>query len=396
MFINLGVVMQRNVVVAIRASVLLLSFVAINFSLTVNAMELDVTGYSTLLGSYTDSTIGKTYEHDYADKYLNFTHQSRAGIQFNSKINDNFEFSLTLLMEGADNYQARADWFYATYEANEDLHFRFGRLKVPFYMVSNYIDVGHAYPWVTPPQEVYSTNLIHSADGVELVYDTTTSGGINFLFELYFGTSKNEDILSPAIVDDDKINKVVPGLTTRRFAKGDKVFFDADNMVGFEALVSTGSITLRTGYYQALIDAKEFNITGERTSVASIGLIIDWHHLLIYSEAIVRDSSDTADVLFADQEASYITLGYRFDHFLPYMTSAQIDGGANESIHALRQTSFGVGFRYEINESTDFKFEVINVKPTSKEGDIDTYGLFDNATGGETANIYAMTIDILF
>ncbi len=383
--------MQRNVVRSIRTGLLLLICNVFYFPSIVNATDLEVTGYSTLLGTYTDANADNIYEHDYADKYVNFTHQSRAGIQFNSKINEDFEFSLTLLMEGSDNYKARADWFYATYAASEDLHFRFGRLKVPFFMVSNYIDIGHAYPWVTPPQEVYSTNLIGSADGIELVYDTITDGGTNWLFELYMGSSKNEDVLSPAVIDDTDPSNPALG-----YNSGDKIFFDADNMVGFEALVSRGGFTFRTGYYQALIDAKDFKISAERSSIASVGVIVDWHHFVLYSEYIVRDSSDKVDVLFADQAASYITFGYRFGHVLPYITSAKIDGGNQESIHALRQTSIGGGMRYEINDSTDVKFEVINVKPTSKPGDIGDYGLFDNKVNGETANVYAVSLDILF
>jgi len=388
--------MQRNVIMSVRAIFLFCSFSSLCFSSVVNAAELEVTGYSTLLGTYTDADNDNTYDHDYADKYLNFTHQSRAGIQFNSKINEDFEFSLTLLMEGSDNYTARADWFYATYAANEDNHFRFGRLKVPFFMVSNYIDIGHAYPWVTPPKEVYSTNLIHSTDGIEYVYETLTDGGTNLLFELYFGTSKNEDILSPAVIGDDKINPIIAATGVPQYSTGDEVFFDADNMIGFEALISKGGFTFRTGYYQAVIDAKDFAISGEKTAIASVGLIVDWHHFILYSEYIDRNSSDKADVLFADQTASYVTLGYRFSHILPYVTSAKIDSGKNESVHALRQTSVTVGFRYEINDSTDFKFEVINAKPTSKAGDIGIYGLFDNDTNGQSANIYAMSIDILF
>jgi len=397
--------MQRIVVGTFRVSILVFSFLVFNIPLSLNAVELEVTGYSTLLveytdAKYTDNTTGLTennvYEHDYADKYLNFTHQSRAGIQFNSKITEDFDFSLTLLMEGSDNYKARADWFYATYAANEDLHFRFGRLKVPFFMVSNYIDIGHAYPWVTPPQEVYSTNLIRSADGVELVYDTVTDGGTNLLFELYFGTSKDEDILSPAIINDPNVNPGVPNSADPpKYVLGDKVFFDADNLIGFEALIAHGGFTFRTGYYQALIDAKEFGISGEETSIASVGIIIDWHHFVLYSELVKRDSSEKADVLFADQTASYVTIGYRFSHVLPYMTGAKIDGDES-SIHALRQTSIGAGIRFEINDSTDFKFEVINVKPKSNSGDIGAFGLFDHDTNGESANVYAMSLDFLF
>ncbi|MFV2059088.1 MAG: hypothetical protein ACC653_00310 [Gammaproteobacteria bacterium] len=381
--------MQRNVVMSVRASLLFILFIVFNFPLVVNALDLEVTGYSTLLGTYTDADPNNIYEHNYADKYVDFTHQSRAGVQFNSKINEDFEFSLTLLMEGSDNYTARADWFYATYAASEDTHFRFGRLKVPFYMVSNYIDIGYAYPWVTPPPEVYSTNLIGSVDGIELVYDTTTDSGTNWLFELYFGSSKNDDILSPAVIDDATN-------PTAGFKKGDKILFDSHNMIGFEALVSRGGFTFRTGYYQALVDATEFAISGEITSVASVGVIVDWHHFVLYSEIVTRDSSDKVDVLFADQTASYVTFGYRFGHILPYITSAKIDGGNQQSIHALRQSSIGGGIRYEVSDSTAVKMEILNVKATSKAGDIGDYGLFNDPMLGQSANIYAMSLDILF
>lgn len=370
-----------------------------------SAATLDVTGYASILGTYTDANgvprdgdTSKTaadnaYEHDYADKYVNFTHRSRVGLQFNSEISKDFDFHLTLLMRGNDNYQTHADWFYGSYHVTEDVSFRFGRLKVPFFMVSNYVDVGHAYPWVTPPQEVYASNLINSADGVEFVYETELFGSI-FLFNLYAGSSKNEDILAASFINDDKQNGVI---TPTKYKSGDKVFFDSDSMVGTEISFGGDQLTVRFGYTSALIDADDFNISGAHTALASVGLIIDWHSFVLYSEYIDRDSDDEADVLFADQVAGYVTMGYRFAHVLPYVTFASIDKGKDKSEHSIIQTSITGGFRYEINDTTDFKFEVSQISPDSETGDVGRFGLFDKAVpGDENPLVFAMSLDILF
>jgi len=135
----------------IRIAFLLLFIPLINK--TIQATEIEVSGYATVLAGYTDEKEAG-YNNLLAKNHVNFTNNSLAGLQFNANMYKDVDFSLTVLMEGVDEYIAHTDWFYITYTATNNSSLRFGRLKVPFFMVSNYIDIGHAYPWVSPPPEV--------------------------------------------------------------------------------------------------------------------------------------------------------------------------------------------------------------------------------------------------
>lgn len=358
------------------------------FITTVNATEIDVTGYATVLAGYTDEKKAG-YNDLLATNHLDFTNRSLAGLQFNAEMYKNVDFSLTLLMEGADEYIAHTDWFYITYSATQDTSFRFGRLKVPFFMVSNYIDIGHAYPWVSPPPEVYDVRMAKSADGMEYIYDTDLFGG-TFLFDAYVGTGKHHQNLSASFIHDPTVN-------TANYTTGDKINYNLHDLVGFETSLSSDSVTFRIGHYQSKFNTTEFNIENSKMRFNSVGLIIDWKNFLLYSEYITRESEDNVQFLFPDQNSGYLTLGYKISDFLPYITFAKMDKGKNKNEYNLLQESTTLGIRYNLNSRMDIKFQAAKITPEKNDGDIGQFGLFDQEIAlNEEPIVYTMSLDILF
>ncbi|MDR9437683.1 MAG: hypothetical protein RI563_12445, partial [Thiohalophilus sp.] len=97
---------------------------------------------------------------------------------------------------------------------------------------------------------------------------------------------------------------------------------------------------------------------------------------------------------FPDQEAYYLTLGYRVDRFLPYVTYAKIDEGDFKSSVAQVQESMALGLRTEIGDASAIKFEIMNSEPQANSAG-GTYGLFNKGTV-EDGNIYTVTFDTIF
>jgi len=59
-----------------------------------------------------------------------------------------------------------------SYEINDSTQINAGKLRIPFYRYSDFLDVGYAYPWARPPQTVY--NLVFSTfDGLSIVNNHT-------------------------------------------------------------------------------------------------------------------------------------------------------------------------------------------------------------------------------
>lgn len=365
------------------------SFFSLYLISTVNAGQIDVTGYASLIGTKIDVQ-DVTYWNEYAKNYIDYTHQSRIGLQFNTDIINDLEFSLTLLGEGNKEYLARTAWFYGTYIISKNTSIRFGRLKVPVLMVSNYIDIGHAYPWISPPPEVYSLNMIESSDGLEYIHETDIFNS-TLLLNTYIGSDQNKHYLSPSFIIDSDVNKAF------KYKAGDKINFESHELFGFELSLATNNITFKIAGNQAIIASNELNITKARMSLNSIGLILDINNFVLYSELVYRETDAALQPIFPDQKSKYITFGYRISKFLPYFTVATIAKGKRKSKYAVKQQSTSFGVRYDVNSKMDIKFQASKIKPGFDNGDIGRYGLFDQVIArNRQLNVFSMSVDILF
>jgi len=365
--------------------------VFLNVFLVTNVVagKIDITGYASLIGTKTDAE-NATYWNDHAGKHVDFTHHSLIGLQLNTEVVDDLELSVTLLGKGKEEYSAEFAWFYATYTVTDNSSIRFGRLKVPIFMVSNYIDIGHAYPWVTPPPEAYSINVIDSNDGLEYIFESDLFGS-TFLFNTYVGSDKNKHNLSPSYINSNDNTKIP------KYETGDKIQFDAHDIFGLEISFATDYVTFRASHNQAIIDSEELSISGARMSFGGFGIIIDVSNFVLYAEAVHRFSTDEMQAAFPDQNSEYVTLGYKISKFMPYVTYASIDKGKKKTKYGLIQESTSLGLRYDVNTKMAIKLQATQTKPGFETGDIGRYGLYDQEIkAGEEPNVYSMSFDILF
>ncbi|MDY6981336.1 MAG: hypothetical protein SV201_15805, partial [Pseudomonadota bacterium] len=362
-------------------------------SLPVQAVEVTVSGYASFAGTYSDSEDASgasvPYYFELADDTARFdTEDNDIGLQFSASVSEKVDMTVVLHAQGgADNYDIDTQWAYASYHFNNELELRMGKYKGPFYMISDYKDVGYAYPWVRPPLEVYSTNPIEALSGLDLIWQKNV-GDLRYLFEVYVGNGTHGARVLPQVAD----NWTGPP----SLSAGDPIEFETPKSRGINASVSGDIGTFRLGYYETDVNAASFGLNEESGSFGSVGFTIDWNDMVVYSEYIVRDTQDTSTMqsAFPDQEAYYLTLGYRVDRFLPYVTYAKIDEGDFKSPVAQVQESMALGMRTEIGDASAIKFEIMNVEPQANSAG-GTYGLF-NAGTVEDGNIYTVTFDTIF
>ena len=359
----------------------------------VSLAEVEISGYLTFAATYADSD--NTNDVSYYNALANTDHvdfdsrNNHVGVQLYSALTDKVSVTLALTAEGGQSgYNVEPEWAYGTYQFNPDWGLRMGRFKGPFYMVSDYRDVGYAYPWVRPPEEVYSTNPIKSINGLDLVFQKTHQE-VNYLLEIYGGSRTNETLVnanSPFI--PLLCPTCPPGYTDLAFE------FETYDSVGINASVGTEAITFRAGYYNTKVDVPGFFI-GESGSFAGVGLIVDWRNLVFYSEYVTRDTDPNVEGAFPDQNAWYATLGYRLLSFLPYVTYAEIDEGADKSFFAFKQSSAALGLRWDIDDAADIKFEVKQTDPEVSAALGGKVGLWD-APQVDKGNVYTITFDTIF
>ncbi len=382
-----------------RIAILVCMLVGLHMPIA-NAFEnFEFSGYMTVMGTYAkvekkaNPAQNTKYDNSFAADQLDFdTRGNTIGFQASAGVTDKMDVTLVLQALGGNNqYDIAAEWAYASYSATDDVSIRLGRFKGPFFMVSEYSTVGYAYPWVTLPHEVYSTNPMTAVTGIDVVYNTEL-GNWDFLFELYTGSGNHKATALPTFVASTANTcSSCPGLSN-----GATVNFSTNEMVGFNTSIGTRGFTLRAGYFSTSVDIPSFGISTARGSFGGLGLIVDWRDVLLYSEYIVRDTSAELVAAFPDQKAWYTTLGYRFGDFMPYFTIGGMDEGRDASPYAVKQSSVTVGFRYEVGPTSAIKFEAQQAKTDSVSGSTDKYGLFDDPVMNDKGNIFSASFDLIF
>jgi hypothetical protein len=104
------------------------------------------------------------------DDTLSFDRQTSAALQAVKPLDDELSVTAQVFSEGRDhNYAANLRWLYLTWQPEDHSRFRIGRIGMPFYYYSDFMDVGYAYHWALLPHDVYLYNT--TVVGVNYVYN---------------------------------------------------------------------------------------------------------------------------------------------------------------------------------------------------------------------------------
>ena len=232
------------------------------------------------------------------------------GLQIFSNVNDKVSFTGQLLAKGViDSYSLDAHWAFVDYHPRSDLSIRAGRLVLPVMMVSEFVDVGYAYPWARPPMEVYSGIPLTSYSGIDMLY-TAHIGDNNLIIQPYMGSIP----ASSNIGLDVKTDLGIGLNTTFQFEYG----FLRAHVMQVKG-VSGSDPSTGSGF---IMDAQ----------MVAIGADLEFGNVVVISEYIKKEFEFTGLEPFSEVsgEAGYLTLGYRMGKFLPHITFASGDNDVDQ------------------------------------------------------------------
>lgn len=266
------------------------------------------------------------YNRVFDTKNWSVTQQSRMGLQMLYKIDDETSVTAQLVSRAAEDYRTQLEWAYLTRKLTDSTTVRFGRMRTPFYLYSESLEVGFAYPWTRPPEDVYNvpTSGFTGADirqSFELG-DWTGSVGA------FTGASQQQrNFLLDATVD-------------------------FRNIVGVNANAAYGDFSFRAGYAGADFELQydksavlyqNFNAAVKAVLPAGdparldqtlhgefggVGFQYDNGSMFFMTE--VTDLKYTRGV-FDGRFGAYASAGYRFGKFTPYFTVGKYQSTAGSS-----------------------------------------------------------------
>lgn len=238
------------------------------------------------------------------------------GVQGSLSLRNDTEATVQVIVE--ENYQndvkPRLAWAFLRHDLKPNLTVRAGRLRTPFFMHSDSLNINFAHPWVRPPVEVYGLNPVSDLDGVDMLYRTYL-GGFNVEVQPYFGYGKVK-------FPDGKANLDHTGGISINMSRGDlRVQFGHgeggfDLHYGDPIYLGTRDYLLASG--QADVVARLSGDDGH-TSFSAIGFQWDRNAYQFSGELARR----RADKFLANAYAWYLSAAYQAGSFAPFVVLAK-------------------------------------------------------------------------
>lgn len=372
--------------------------------------RVEFSGFGRLIGGYLDE---KSADFDGYSNNLSFSQQSLFALQTDVTITDTLSLSAQLLAHSSEERESGIEWLYLSYEPSQNWRFKLGKLRTPFFRYSDVIDVGFAYPWILPPQQVYSGYLFSNYEGASATY-ISSFDDFNFEFEAYYG--KYEGDLS----QDDS-----------------KVAIDVNGIYGAIFSINSGNFSARFSTFKSSdfsVDVPE--LTQFSNALESAGFIQNAESLRFDGSANVYQASlnyDNLDYFFAAEgmkivsdllavpriDAYYLTAGYNFypfqahvtysvssssystsDNLIPKGVNQQLDQlsfGYDQiigSLPALSLNSLSLGLRWDFTRSMAAKAEITFLD--SKPGDNSFFNNISDPNFNGKATLYQFGLEWVF
>lgn len=367
---------MKKIVLAVAASGLLGSSLAHASSWE----DLSINGFGTLGATYMGGEERTYGPKDGIDEGVSYKEDTKIGVQARYQVTDKFSLAAQAKAEFInEDLKAKVSWAYGSYQFNDDLTVRAGRLATPVYMKSDSLDVGYTYPWVRPPVEVYGQVPIQSYEGLDVLYGLDL-GDYKIDFQAYAGTVLEQDF--SYLGNESKV--------------------ESDSVYGISATVpfKYGFVRAVHSYSDGLnIEVGDFyKLEGLEGSFTAIGGQFSYGDATVMGEYALRDGPTVDGV--SQLNGYYVTSAYQLTPVLqPHITYSNVEDKNSGG----EQSSLTAGVRYDVYPGVSVKAEYTAVEAEGYNGFYDASGLVGLGTvqmapsllEGDS-DVFSLAIDYVF
>ena len=362
-----------------------------------------------------------------ATTHGSFEPDTKVGFQVNGKFNNTLTGTVQLFakQDVLGNYGPSVEWAFLKAKLGAGFSARVGRMGGPFFMTSDFRNVGYTNTTMRTPPDVYAAVPVRSFDGADLLYQGNF-GDVTLNGQLWGGKSS-----------------VVPAADVK---------LTLNDILGLSVSAEIGAVTLRAGHVETKFDSegaglagfnsivgglKQFGglpglaslgtladsiaINGKKGSFSGLGASVELGNW-VGSAEVTKRKSDSLYV--SDISSWYTTVGYRVKKFTPYVTLSgrQTDSPTSVTAPSLvgyppvvqgtvpvlianvnggilsnnKQTTVAVGSRWDLSSNYALKGEWAMITIPA-----DSSGGFSYVKGGRftsetTVNVLSLGLDFVF
>ena len=150
---------------------LLIAAIAGAVSAPVSAAEDDdfsVYGFVNLGVYYKDQEYTTIESYEDGDPTF-FEEDTMLGLQISKPLSERTSATVQTIARGDNDFNVETSLAFISHAITENTDLRAGRLRIPFFYYSEFLDVGYAYNWVRPTADVYAIPF-KDYDGIDLTH----------------------------------------------------------------------------------------------------------------------------------------------------------------------------------------------------------------------------------
>jgi hypothetical protein len=334
---------------------------------------------------------------------------SKLGIQLDATLSESTRavMQLTSYHRTDDSYEPEVTLAHLNFRLNDQARLRLGRVQNPNFLYSDYRNVHYAQPWVRPPPEVYGLVTTFLYDGAELIF---TNNRDEWDYEIYLGYAYAEFEVprgGQSGTDDVTAAPFYATLLLERDAWQFKLGYSTGK-ASFEPLDAKLILgQLRAFNFNSFAD--QLAIDDKRFNVFTLAARYETPRWFLIGEYASR----TIDGFFRDISGAYLTIGFNYQAWKPYVTYARrwsddakyqnpvpalaspLDSYVDQLMNSGNSDGYAlsVGVSREINESALLKLQLEQVHPAKSGNGV---ALFNRAAGSELDDELLLSINIDF
>ena len=329
----------------------LMAFLCLGFSLCSHA-DIQFSGFASVVGGQTISGKDDAYLADYSlvglyDDDLSFQPETTMGLQARANLDLGLSFTSQWISRGLDDFNSDISYAYLSYQLTPDLTLQAGRKRLPLQYYSEFFDVGFAYPWIRPPADLYTWQILNF-NGVSLDHKTRLGKGI-LGTSFYVGRedSTNNRLLSTFFFNEatNETWKNIIGIRSD-YALGN-----------FQTLISYTNFKLdRT--FTSFTTTRE-NITNSNVDFYAASFNFDNGQHLFLSEINHWNSPRFATTNWL------LSLGYQVNNLTPYLAFSEFkqeEKITNEDLEEHTTSSVGLRWNFHPQAALKIQFDEIQDK----------------------------------
>ncbi|RUO29956.1 hypothetical protein CWE12_08310 [Aliidiomarina sedimenti] len=288
--------------------------------------NIDWSGFASVGGGVTTGSDEQLFGYD---NDMSFLPDTLFALQGTATLSDRISVTTQLMARGNDDFNLGVEWAYISFRMTDSLTLNTGKLRLPFYLYSDSLDVAYSYHWLRTPESVYRAPF-ENYTGASLQHNTFVGDAV--ISTQFVAGNVDDNVYAPTSDEDIRV--------------------ETNNLLGASVSAMIHSWTLRAGYfhtndvsvfmidpaYQGLIgslnqagltdtvDAIDFlGDTGTFTSVGAFYDNMSWFAGFEYTELENKDS------IFGTDRSNYFTAGKRFGSYTLHGTFAQTDDKASNA-----------------------------------------------------------------